>query len=103
MTKEQIAEKIKAYEGQENYIDLSDMFNDFQQLNEFIGLDISFDSVQMPDDGNSYTFCTCYSNNIQKSIILDWDVRTNFENQEELIDMLYKYQQEAEKILARMV
>lgn len=107
MTKEQIKQLIEDYKTQnENDLQLSDMFQELKDLAYYIEENtkeeflISFDNVMT--DSDSYTFCTCYSDVISKSIIIDWSCRTHFETEEEVLELLYNYNEQAKELLAKI-
>lgn len=59
-------------------------------------MDISFDAVQPA--GDSFIFCSYYSDKIQKSIILDWDVCMSFGSYYELAQTIDMYNSAAKRI-----
>lgn len=54
-------------------------------------------------DGESYIFCSYYSDKLQKTIILDWDFQWNFDDEEELLEVLNEYEEEANEIEGKII
>lgn len=111
-TKEQLKEQLEAYKtntgietvlGRYNTeIEIRDFCvfieNDSPYYDSFI---ISIENVNT-DTNDYYTMATYYSDKINKSIIIDWDVNVHFEDENEFIDTLYELNKQAHELEAKL-
>lgn len=112
ITKQQLKEQLEAYKTNadietvlsqyDTEIEMRDFCvfieNDSPYSDDFI---ISIENVNT-DTNDYYTMTTYYSNKLHKSIIIDWDTQTSFENEDEFIDVLYNLNKEAHELEAKI-
>jgi len=90
MKKNKLIESLK--KEKVNIGDLYDYDLELMKVIDENDLIVDFESFS---DVDYYMVCSYYSYSVDKSIILDWNVKSIFESYEELAEMIIRYEKEA--------
>lgn len=98
--KTNIKKTIKQYEKEhKTKLNLNEMWRDWHFLSYYLNKNkINSNFLQIEEGDSSSTIATYYILAIQKAIILDWDVSSQYEDEKDLIDSITKLEEEGQQL-----